>query len=148
MFLFSLFHRALKSAQNSNQSVKNWPLDTSFSPAVGFTPKYRTRSWKLYKHKRAEPQSSQRMQNCSKALTVPTCQHLEHQDKPGQTRSNGKSNFHQSVNNPVNKRVGEKTSPGWEELIETPGQVLFRLHGVSCCSVCTFYLLTSSDTNK
>lgn len=47
MVLFSLFHLTLKSAQNSNQSMKKWPLVTSFSPTFGFRPKYWTRSWKL-----------------------------------------------------------------------------------------------------
>lgn len=47
MILFSLFHLALRSAQNSNQSIKKWPLVTSFSSTLGFRPKNRTRSWKL-----------------------------------------------------------------------------------------------------
>lgn len=45
--LFSFFHLALKSAQNSNQSMKKWAAVTSFSPVLGLSPKYRTRSWKL-----------------------------------------------------------------------------------------------------
>lgn len=47
MFLFSLFHLVLKSAQNSNQSMKRWPVVTSCSPVLGFSPKNRTKSWKL-----------------------------------------------------------------------------------------------------
>lgn len=50
IFLFSFFHLALKSVQNSNQSMKKWLVGTSFSPVFGFSPKYRTKSWKLSRY--------------------------------------------------------------------------------------------------